>query len=282
MRVLSSLLGGMLVLVTCTANAADLQRWIDAPLQGGGPAATGVVRLPAGDGGAATQNHLTAVYIKDQGNPDDYAQIFASSSKAARDGNAEAEDILGTLYFKGHGIPRDYEQALAWYRRAAAQSNADAEFNLGTMYANGTFVKQSYTRAVEWYQRAAAHGNADAQNNLGLMYSQGYGVLQGDADALSWFGKSASQGNAIAKSNFALMKFFAENRRPARPNSGADIAYEPEVIDRKPVEADSTPAHLIDSLLAFTGILGIFGLFAIAIGHLVNRMVNDPRSGKKG
>ena len=153
----------------------------------------------AGQGFAAAQFSVGAMYDLGQGVAQNHAEAMKWYRRAAEQGHATAQYSLGYMYKNGESVPRNHAEAAKWYWRAAEQDNASAQFSLGIMYYNGEGVPQDFVEAATWYRSAADQGHNGAQNNLGLMYERGHGVPRNLEQAHMWFNLAASRTPAAEK-----------------------------------------------------------------------------------
>jgi hypothetical protein len=202
----------VLLLLAMPAAAQDFGKGLEAYQRGDYAAALREWRPLAGQGDAAAQYKLGALYDDGQGVPQDHAEAARWYRKAAEQGHAWAQYKLGALYDDGQGVPQDHAEAMRWYRKAAKQGYAivaytigdyqgaarlyrelaeqgdvEAQDRLGSMYNRGMGVPEDYAEAAKWYRKAAEQGYASAQYNLGNMYLSGDGVPQDYVQAYKWF-----------------------------------------------------------------------------------------------
>ena len=158
------------------------------------------LRAKAERGDAEAQKNLGAIYAKDQGVKQDYAQAAKWYRQAADQGHAGARTALGELYEAGQGVLRDEAEAAKWFRRAAEQGYAPAQYSLAVLYVIGKGVPQDDTEALKWYRQAADQGDALAQYNLGMRYYEGKGVVPDPVEAYKWLSLAAAQSTPDAAS----------------------------------------------------------------------------------
>ena len=129
------------------------------------------------------------------------APDFVATKKDAESGDVIAQYNLGLMYAKDQGVPQDYAEVVKWFRLAADQGYASPQYNLAFMHYNGQGVPQDHAEAVKWYRLAADQGLASAQYILGVMYENGEGVPQDYVEAYVWFSVAAASGDADSANN---------------------------------------------------------------------------------
>ena len=65
-------------------------------------------------------------------------------------------------YLKGQGVPQDDANAFYWTKRAAEHGDWDAQYNLGTFYEAGIGTARDAEQAKRWYIAAAQQGQDEA------------------------------------------------------------------------------------------------------------------------
>jgi TPR repeat protein len=164
------------LLLAMPAAAQDFGKGLEAYQRGDYAAALREWRPLAGQGDAAAQYKLGALYDDGQGVPQDHAEAMRWYRKAAKQGYAIVAYTIG-----------DYQGAARLYRELAEQGDVEAQDRLGSMYNRGMGVPEDYAEAAKWYRKAAEQGYASAQYNLGNMYLSGDGVPQDYVQAYKWF-----------------------------------------------------------------------------------------------
>jgi len=117
---------------------------------------------------------------------------------AAGQGYAAAQSNLGAMYDRGEGVPQSYREALKWYRKAADQGNAMAQYNIGSMYASGHGVRQDYVTAHMWFSLSAAQGDEDAAKNRDVIAEHMTLAQIGEAQKLARIWKPKPHGHLLS------------------------------------------------------------------------------------
>ena len=98
----------------------------------------------------------------------EYEACFKGHLELAEQGYPLAECQVGWFYLKGQGVPQDDANAFYWTKRAAEHGDWDAQYNLASFYEEGAGVEKalslpsSGTRAprvrdMSWHGKGAGH-----------------------------------------------------------------------------------------------------------------------------
>jgi len=96
------------------ANAADINRGIQAYQRGDVKAAVAEFKPLAEKGNPVAQYHLCEIYVQGKGVPQDFAAAARWCDKAAEAGIPEAQTALAGLKMLGLGTKRDYQDGYFW------------------------------------------------------------------------------------------------------------------------------------------------------------------------
>ena len=92
----------------------------------------------------------------------EYEACFKGHLELAEQGYPLAECQVGWFYLKGQGVPQDDANAFYWTKRAAEHGDWDAQYNLGTFYEAGIGTARDAEQAKRWYIAAARQGQDEA------------------------------------------------------------------------------------------------------------------------
>ena len=92
----------------------------------------------------------------------EYEACFKGHLELAEQGYPLAECRVGWFYLKGQGVPQDDANAFYWTKRAAEHGDWDAQYNLGTFYEAGIGTARDAEQAKRWYIAAARQGQDEA------------------------------------------------------------------------------------------------------------------------
>lgn len=98
----------------------------------------------------------------------EYEACFKGHLELAEQGYPLAECQVGWFYLKGQGVPQDDANAFYWTKRAAEHGDWDAQYNLGTFYEAGIGTARDAEQAKRWYIAAARQGQDEALENAVL------------------------------------------------------------------------------------------------------------------
>ena len=76
----------------------------------------------------------------------EYEACFKGHLELAEQGYPLAECQVGWFYLKGQGVPQDDANAFYWTKRAAEHGDWDAQYNLGTFYEAGSAPRAMQSR----------------------------------------------------------------------------------------------------------------------------------------
>ncbi|MCJ8157555.1 SPOR domain-containing protein [Sphingomonas sp. LaA6.9] len=145
--------------------AADVEKGIDAWLNGDFAEAVNQWRPLAIEGDADAQFNLAQAYKLGRGVPADLVQAEHWYQRAAMQGHVEAEDNYGLALFQnGRRL-----EALPWLEKSVARGEPRAQYILGAALFNGDFVAKDWVRGYALVTRASATGLPQASKALAQM-----------------------------------------------------------------------------------------------------------------
>ena len=86
----------------------------------------------------------------------DYAEAFASFTKARELGSPIAMNNVSFMYYSGLGVREDKTAALEWMKKAAEAGYAPSCYSLAIKYWNALGTPRDTRRALQWAQKACS------------------------------------------------------------------------------------------------------------------------------
>lgn len=227
-RMLSTIIGALLVLFSSAASAGPFEEGLAAYARGDYQSALRIWEPLAQQGDAAAQFNVGLLYSSGQGVPEDSGAAAHWYRLAADQGYAKAQLNLADLYADGRGVPQDFPAAAQLYGEAAKQRNANARYKLGYLYHHGIGVSRDLNEAVRLYQQAADQGLPEAQLVLGILYSLGEVVPQNLQIAYVWLSVAMAYGSSdeVRARAKASREIIEAKMRPEQIASARKLASE--------------------------------------------------------